>query len=91
MATKVAVVTGASAGIGLHTALGLARAGMRVVMVGRNRKRTEAACRLVTERAPGAEIETVLADFASLEAVRVLAETSSPATNGSTCWSTMRG
>lgn len=73
MATKVAVVTGASAGIGLHTALGLARAGMRVVMVGRNRERTEAACRRVTERAPGAEIETVLADFASLDTVRALA------------------
>ena len=35
MAEPTAVVTGASSGIGLYTALGLARAGMRVVMVGR--------------------------------------------------------
>jgi len=65
----VAIVTGASAGIGLHTAIGLARAGMRVVMVGRDRQRTEAARRQV----PGAEI--ALADFASLGEVRTLAET----------------
>ena len=33
---RVAVVTGASSGIGLYTALGLARDGMRVIMTGRN-------------------------------------------------------
>lgn len=71
--TKVAIVTGASVGIGLHTALGLARAGMRVVMVGRDPERTEAARRLVAERAPGAEPETALADFSSLDEVRALA------------------
>jgi NAD(P)-dependent dehydrogenase (short-subunit alcohol dehydrogenase family) len=71
--TRVAVVTGASAGIGRHTALGLARSGMRVVLVGRNPERTEAARRFVAERVPGAEIETVLADFASLDSVRALA------------------
>jgi len=69
----VAVVTGASAGIGLHTALGLARAGMRVVMVGRNRERTEAAQQLIARRVPGAALETGLADFSSLETVRALA------------------
>src|SRR5208282_1991343 len=70
---RVTVVTGASAGIGLYTALGLARAGMRVIMVGRDRRRTDAARRFVAERAPGAELETALADFASLAAVRALA------------------
>jgi NAD(P)-dependent dehydrogenase (short-subunit alcohol dehydrogenase family) len=71
---RIAVVTGASAGIGLYTALGLARAGMRVVMTGRDRDRTEAACRFVAARAAGAAVETALADFASLAAVRRLAE-----------------
>lgn len=70
---KLAIVTGASAGIGLHTALGLARAGMRVVMVGRDADRTEAARRFVAEHAPGAELETMLADFSSLDEVRALA------------------
>jgi retinol dehydrogenase 12 len=70
---KLAIVTGASAGIGLHTALGLARVGMRVVMVGRDPERTAAAQRFVAERAPGAEPETGLADFSSLAEVRALA------------------
>jgi NAD(P)-dependent dehydrogenase (short-subunit alcohol dehydrogenase family) len=70
---KIALVTGATAGIGLHTALGLARAGMRVILVGRVAARTEAARRFVTEQSPGAEVETVLADFSSLDEVRGLA------------------
>lgn len=73
MAGETAVVTGASAGIGLHTALGLARQGMRVVMVGRHAARTEAARRFVAERAPGAEIDTALADFSALDDIRALA------------------
>ncbi|MGH7059588.1 MAG: SDR family oxidoreductase [Stellaceae bacterium] len=70
---RTAIVTGASSGIGLYTALGLARAGMHVVMTGRDRARTEAARRFVAERAAGAQIEVALADFASLGAVRRLA------------------
>ncbi len=73
MAEPVAIVTGASAGIGLETALGLARAGMRVVMTGRNPARTESARRLVVERSGNPEVMTALADFASLAAVRRLA------------------
>jgi NAD(P)-dependent dehydrogenase (short-subunit alcohol dehydrogenase family) len=69
----VAIVTGASAGIGLYTALGLAHAGMRVVMTGRDRERTERARRFVAIRAAGAPIDVALADFASLAAVRGLA------------------
>ena len=72
-APRIAVVTGASAGIGLYTALGLARTGMRVVMTGRDPVRTEAARRFVTERVSGAQVETALADFASLAEVRRLA------------------
>jgi NAD(P)-dependent dehydrogenase (short-subunit alcohol dehydrogenase family) len=71
---RVAVVTGASAGIGLYTALGLARQGVRVVMVGRDPARTERARRLVAERSGSGAIETALADFASLAAVRRLAD-----------------
>ena len=78
-AQRVGVVTGASAGIGLYTALGLARTGMRVIMTGRDAARTEAARRFVLERAGAApagapEVETALGDFASLAAVRRLAD-----------------
>jgi NAD(P)-dependent dehydrogenase (short-subunit alcohol dehydrogenase family) len=76
----VALVTGASAGIGLETALGLARAGYRVVMAGRDaarleRARTEVAARSGSARFSGDRIETALADFADLAAVRGLADT----------------
>jgi retinol dehydrogenase 14 len=46
---------------------------MRVVMTGRDPARTEAARRFVTDRASGAQVETALADFASLAEVRRLA------------------
>ena len=72
-AERIGIVTGASSGIGLYTALGLARTGMRVVMVGRDRNRTEAARRFVSDRMRGAQVETALADFASLAEVRRLA------------------
>ena len=71
---RIGVVTGASAGIGLYTALGLARSGMRVVMTGRERDRLEAARRFVAARVGGAQIEIALGDFASLAAVRRLAD-----------------
>jgi NAD(P)-dependent dehydrogenase (short-subunit alcohol dehydrogenase family) len=73
MAEPVAIVTGASAGIGLYTALGLARAGKKVVLVGRDRARTERAAALVSSRGGGAGIDMALADFASLAEVRRLA------------------
>lgn len=71
---RIALVTGANAGIGLYTALGLARAGFRVIVAGRDSARVERARRLVAERSGGAQIDTALADFASLAAVRGLAE-----------------
>src|SRR6516162_3118988 len=70
----IAVVTGASSGIGLHTALGLARTGMRVVMAGRDRARTEAARRFVSERSGSDRVAVALADFSRLAEVRRLAD-----------------
>jgi len=71
---RVAIVTGASSGIGLYTALGLSRAGMRVVVAGRDRARTEVARRFVTERSGSDQVETALADFSRLAEVRRLAD-----------------
>jgi NAD(P)-dependent dehydrogenase (short-subunit alcohol dehydrogenase family) len=71
---RIALVTGASAGIGLATALGLARAGFRVIMAGRDGARLEQARRTVAENAGSSTVETELADFASLAAVRGLAD-----------------
>ena len=74
----VAVVTGASSGIGLHTALGLARSGMRVVMTGRDRARTEKARRWITECSGSDRVDMALADFSRLAEVRRLAQEPRP-------------
>jgi len=69
---KVCVVTGATSGIGKATAAALAGLGATVVLVGRDRSRTEAAAAeisSVSASPPRAEI----ADLASLEQVRQLA------------------
>jgi len=71
---RIALVTGASSGIGLHTAIGLARAGMGVVITGRDRARTEAARRFIIECSRSDRVEIVLADFSRLAEVRRLAE-----------------
>ena len=46
---------------------------MRIILVGRDAGRTEAARHFISERVPTAQVETALADFASLAAVRGLA------------------
>ena len=74
IAEKIAVVTGASSGIGLYTAVELARTGMRVVMAGRDGARTEAARRFVAKRSGSERVEIVLADFSRLAEVRRLAD-----------------
>jgi NAD(P)-dependent dehydrogenase (short-subunit alcohol dehydrogenase family) len=71
---RVAIVTGASSGIGLYTAIGLARGEMRVIMAGRDRGRTEAARRLVSERSGSDRVDIALADFSRLGDVRRLAD-----------------
>jgi retinol dehydrogenase 12 len=73
MKGKVCVVTGATSGIGKAAAAALAGLGATVVLVGRDRGRTEAAAAEiapVSASPPRAEV----ADLASLEQVRGLAE-----------------
>ncbi len=67
---KVAVVTGATAGLGQFVALGLARAGYHTVIIARDVGRGEATRKFIVERAKGASTELVLADLSSLQQVR---------------------
>lgn len=73
MTGKTALVTGATGGIGLWTAVGLLRAGCRVIVTGRSPSRLAAAATEIGQRAGHPPPETELADFASLAAVRDLA------------------
>lgn len=69
---RVCVVTGASSGIGLETARGLAEKGATVLCVGRNPERTEGVARDLREA--GGDAHAYLADFGSLGAVHALAD-----------------
>ena len=74
MADSVCMVTGANAGIGKATALGLANYGATVVMVCRSRERGEVALDEIKEKSSNDSIYLLLADLASQSSVRKLAE-----------------
>jgi retinol dehydrogenase 12 len=71
MKDKVCVVTGATSGIGKAAATALARQGARIVLVGRDRGRAQAAAADIGSGGTPPQIE--IADLASLEQVRELA------------------
>jgi NAD(P)-dependent dehydrogenase (short-subunit alcohol dehydrogenase family) len=69
---RTAVVTGGTSGLGAASALGLARAGAKVIISGRDRERGE---NVVAEiAAGGAEAELELADLRDAEQATTLAE-----------------
>ena len=73
MSGKVCVVTGATAGLGKETALALAKMGATVVIVARDAAKASRTADEIEKAAPNAKVDVVLADFASLEAVRAAA------------------
>jgi NAD(P)-dependent dehydrogenase (short-subunit alcohol dehydrogenase family) len=73
MTGRVAVVTGASRGIGLAVATRLAAGGARVILVCRDRHRGGDALEQVRAASPVEEGDLVVADLASLAAVRAAA------------------
>lgn len=64
----IAVVTGATGGIGRWIARGLARANHHVVMIARDRARAEAAQAWIAQEVPHASTELVIADLSLLAA-----------------------
>ena len=70
---RTCLVTGASSGIGEETALGMARLGARVILVGRSRERGERALARVRTESGNDRVELRLADLASLTEIRRLA------------------
>lgn len=72
--TKTAVVTAGTAGIGLETALGLAGAGFRVTVVGRDADRGARAIDRINGTDPARPARFLPADLGSLDQVRSLAD-----------------
>ena len=72
MTGKTVLVTGATGGIGLATAAGLAGLGARVGIVGRDAARSEAAATQL--RAVGGQVDVFIADVSSQDEVRRLAD-----------------
>lgn len=73
MLGKVCVITGATAGIGKETALALAKMGATVVLVARDATKAARVADEMVRAANNLHVEWVLADFASLDAVRAAA------------------
>ncbi len=71
---KNVLVTGATSGIGLEASVELARRGARVTMVGRDRRKTEAAVTEVKRRSGSDEVSFLLCDFSSQAEIRRLAQ-----------------
>lgn len=70
---KTALITGATSGIGLEASVELARRGARVLMVGRDSARTEAAVADVAARSGSTDVAHLLCDFSSQAEIRNLA------------------
>jgi dehydrogenase/reductase SDR family member 12 len=75
MAGRVAVVTGATGGLGEVIGTALARLGATVWLLGRNRERTASLATRMRAEAPDADLRVAVADLARLSDVHAVADT----------------
>lgn len=73
-AGRTAIVTGATGGLGLATAQGLARMGADVIVTGRNAEKGRAALLAIRSEVPGARIRFEGLDLASLASIARFSE-----------------
>jgi NAD(P)-dependent dehydrogenase (short-subunit alcohol dehydrogenase family) len=71
---KLAIVTGATGGLGYETALGLAYARAEVVLAGRNREKGRVAMERIMRALPAAKVRFEMLDLASLASVRAFGQ-----------------
>lgn len=74
MRGKTCIITGATSGIGLETAARLGALGARLVLVGRNREKGEAALARLRADVPGVAVEMHYADLSRPDEIRGLAD-----------------
>jgi NAD(P)-dependent dehydrogenase (short-subunit alcohol dehydrogenase family) len=73
MNDKVCLVTGATSGIGRATAVGLAKSGVSVVMLCRDRTRGELARNEIASQTRNQSVDLMIADLSSLASIRKFA------------------
>ena len=88
MKGKTCLVTGATSGIGLTTALGLAQRGATVVLAARNPERAAAAVTRIRDETGSSSVDALLADLSVQAEVRKPAQEFLPATNTWMFWLT---
>ena len=75
MNDKVCLITGATSGIGLATAIGLAERGARILLIARNEARGEEARQAIGARCGRDDaVRVLIADLASQAAIRKVAD-----------------
>ena len=70
MKDKTVLITGANAGIGLTTSVGLAKLGARVLMVSRDEGRGRKAHQLVKEKSGNGDVHLLIADLSVQDSIR---------------------
>ncbi len=70
MSKKLAIVTGGTAGIGLETAIALAKSGFDLVITGRSKFKAESALEKLSVAASNAKVDWVELDLSDLDSVR---------------------
>jgi NAD(P)-dependent dehydrogenase (short-subunit alcohol dehydrogenase family) len=72
---RTALITGANTGLGFHNTRDLAAKGAKVVMACRSEQRANAAMERIRDEVPDADLELLVTDLGSLDAVRAAATT----------------
>ena len=73
MKDKTVLITGANAGIGLTTSVGLAKLGARVLMVSRDEGRGRKAHQLIKEKSGNDDVHLLIAELSDQDSIRNLA------------------
>src|SRR5262245_52776061 len=74
MDAKTILITGATSGIGLESAVQMGKMGHHLWLVGRDAAKTAATVEQVKQRSGAAHVESLLCDFASQAAIRKFAD-----------------
>lgn len=71
---RVIVITGGTGGIGIHTAIGVAKTGARVIVTGRNAERGAEAVARIQEASGNDQVELVTGDVSTRAGVHALGD-----------------